>query len=166
MKANWSFLNLLQEAELIEAPAPEGTKQYDFIYGVVAEWSTDEPDPSKQLGMGLISVLMNEGHAIEIAARDGCDRLVFTPLPDQKLVPALPDHILSPPKSYGGTSGGGLWRLYTKPTDDGKERLFQSRLLGVAYHETDRTNRWRNKIICHGPRSVYHTLQEKIRSRW
>jgi hypothetical protein len=166
LKANSSFLNLLQESQLSKSAAPAGTKQRDLIYGVVAEWSKDEPDPTKQLDMGLISVLVNEGHVIEIATHDGCDRLKFTPLPDQELIPALPDDMLSPPTSYGGTSGGGLWRLYAEPTADGKERLVQSRLLGVAYHETDRTNRWRNKIICHGPQSVYRTLPERIRSRW
>ena len=116
--------------------------------------------------MGLISLLVNEGHLTALAARDGCDRLEFTPLANQELMPALPDDKLSPPTSYGGTSGGGLWRLYAEPTADGKERLVLSRLLGVAYYETDRTNRWRNKIICHGPRSVYYTLAEAIRSRW
>jgi hypothetical protein len=166
MRANCSFLNLLQEAKLWDSPAPDDTKQYDVIWGVVAEWSIEEADPSKQLDMGLISILMNVGQVTDLSANDGYDRLKFTPLPNQKLAPALPDGMISPPRSYGGTSGGGLWRLYAEPAGDGKERLVQSRLLGVAYYETDQTNRWRNEIICHGPQSVYRMLPERIRDRW
>jgi hypothetical protein len=163
LMANCSFLNFHNEAELLKSPAPDGTKQRDFIFGIVAEWDTDEPDPSKGLDMGLISVQMNEGNVNEIAARDGYDRLEFSPLHDQEFQ-ALPNQNVFPPKSYGGTSGGGLWRLAVETMADGKERLVQSRLLGLPYFEKE-VNGWLT-IICHGPDSIYRRLPETIRSRW
>jgi hypothetical protein len=165
LKANCSFLNLRQEAELSRSPAPENTKQRDFILGVVAELGTVECDPSKALDMGLICILMNEGNVIEIAACDGCDRLEFTPVPCQRFVAPSADQEVSPPVSYGGTSGGGLWRLYAEPTADSKERLIQSRLLGVAYYQTKAANGSRT-IICHGPQSIFSALPERIHGRW
>lgn len=164
LSANCSFLNLVNEAQLSKSSAPEGSKQRDFVFGIVAEWSTGEPGSSKALDIGKISVQMNEGHTLEIAACDGCDRPQFTPLQNQTFLPPLPPERFFPPKSYGGTSGGGLWRRYTEPTSDGNERFVQSRLLGVPYFEKELDGKL--TIICHGPNSIYRTLSEAIRNRW
>jgi hypothetical protein len=164
MKARFSFLNLLREAELLKLSAPDGTSQRDFVFGVVADWTVNEPDPSKGIETGLISILMNEGHTIEIKAHDGWDRLQFTPLPRQDFSPPLPKEKSFPPKTYGGTSGGGLWRRFVEPTTDGKGRFVQSRLLGVPYWEKPLGSP--EVIICHGPDSIYRRLPEEIFNRW
>ena len=152
LKANSSFLNLVQEAELLKSPAPVGAKTYDIIVGAVAEWS--EPDPSKGLDIGIISGPMTVGEAVEIAAHGGCDRLEFTP----RVAPELPAF-----NSYGGTSGGGLWRLHAQLKADGKEHLIQARLFGVAYFEL-LPAKASQKIICNGPNSIYRELAAKIQS--
>jgi hypothetical protein len=162
LKVNSSFLNLLQEADL--ASAPEATKQYDVICGGVFVWTTYEPNPSKLADIGMLSTLMNQGNVIEIAECEGFDRLEFSPLPNQEFVPPLANQQIFPPKSYGGTSGGGLWRMYAETMADGKQRLVRSRLLGVPYFEKKANDLL--TIICHGPQSIYRRLPEKIRSRW
>lgn len=156
LRANSSFLNFLQEATLSNSFPPEGTKLYDFVIGVVAELGAAEPDTSKGLDMGKIVGLMNQGTTTEIAASGGYDRFKFTPSPDPNF---------SPPKSYGGTSGGGLWQVFAESLPGGRERLVQARLLGVAYFKSEPVNDFRI-IICHGPRSIYCGMAEKIRERW
>jgi hypothetical protein len=64
------------------------------------------------------------------------------------------------PKSYGGTSGGGLFRAYTR-----QDEVFGFHLRGVAFYETsgDVAN---NRLICHGPQSIYDTLLNAVKARW
>jgi hypothetical protein len=39
------------------------------------------------------------------------------------------------PDSFGGTSGGGLWRLYVRKRDDGSFEAIHHRLIGIASQE-------------------------------
>jgi hypothetical protein len=39
------------------------------------------------------------------------------------------------PDSFGGTSGGGLWRVYVRKGEDGNFEAVHHRLIGVASHE-------------------------------
>jgi hypothetical protein len=66
------------------------------------------------------------------------------------------------PTNYKGTSGGGLWRLYTKQHDDGSFSLVQRRLVGVAFWETAEERH----LICHGQSSVYGHLFANVRRQW
>jgi hypothetical protein len=61
-------------------------------------------------------------------------------------------------------SGGGLWRLYTAPQDDGTYTLTQACLVGVAFCEKQVNGE--THIVCHGQESVYRVLFEEIRKRW
>jgi hypothetical protein len=165
LKANSSFLNFVEQAEMSNSFPPADAGRCDIIIGAIQQWAADAPDASVGvLDMGLITGLMNEGNVIEIATHDGYDRLEFLPLSNQEVFPPLASQQIFPPKSYGGTSGGGLWRMYAETMADGKERLVRSRLLGVPYF-AKKTNDLLT-IICHGPQSIYLRLLEKVRSRW
>jgi hypothetical protein len=63
------------------------------------------------------------------------------------------------PGSYGGTSGGGLWRFNVDRVDD-TEKL-HALLVGVAHYETPKRN-----IVCAGPASVYRKILDEMRARW
>jgi hypothetical protein len=52
------------------------------------------------------------------------------------------------PSSFGGTSGGGLWRVYVrKRDDDGGYEAVHHRLIGIASSEDRRTP---PRITCQG----------------
>jgi hypothetical protein len=84
-----------------------------------------------------------------IQATDGYDLFYFQPEPDVNF---------HAPKSYAGTSGGGLWRIYPRPRDGGE---ISFSLIGVAFYQT--ANR---QIICHGQASLYVKLFDAIRDKW
>jgi hypothetical protein len=48
------------------------------------------------------------------------------------------------PASFGGTSGGGLWRVYMRKSEDGSLEAFHHRLIGIASSEDRSTTppRW------------------------
>jgi hypothetical protein len=99
-----------------------------------------------------IEAIFNYGSSAPIQfGRLGLDRLEFTPIPDQ-------DYEL--PRSYGGTSGGGLFRAYSTGGD-----VFGLHLRGVAFYKTG-GDVARNRIVCHGPQSIYYALLSAIKSHW
>jgi hypothetical protein len=51
------------------------------------------------------------------------------------------------PKSFGGISGGGLWRVYVRKGEDGKYKAVHRRLIGIASREE---NDAPPQIICQG----------------
>lgn len=63
------------------------------------------------------------------------------------------------PKSFGGTSGGGLWHLLLK-RNDGKVEVSSYFLSGVAYYEALGENR--RAILCHGRKSIYDKMLQVL----
>ena len=57
------------------------------------------------------------------------------------------------PKSYGGFSGGGLWRVQVYFDPKTKERKERYRLAGMAFYEFPGKRKYR-VIRCHGARSI------------
>lgn len=45
------------------------------------------------------------------------------------------ENLLDLPDSFGGTSGGGLWRIYLRRREDGSFEAVHHRLLGIASSE-------------------------------
>ena len=101
-----------------------------------------------------ISGLMNVGNVISTVTLNGFDIVTFQPNPG-------PNFKL--PASYGGTSGGGIWRVLVKKQENGCYSHRQNKLIGVAFWETDLPNR---KIIGHGPESICENLLDEINRRW
>lgn len=115
------------------------------VAGIVDEWAGDEDNEA------VIPALMSVGRiADRVQTADGHDLFHFQPESDENF---------QPPKSYGGTSGGGLWRVYPRPRD-GSEIAY--RLIGVAFYEIPD----RQIIICHGQASLYCKLFDAILGKW
>ncbi len=144
--ASKSFLNLSgHRAEFAAKPCPV-EKGFWVVFGLVHEFSHLEVDESaktitaQSVGRGLFSVI-DETHE-----REGCDFLDIS-------VNTKLDGV---PRSFGGVSGGGLWRIDLQKsrstgaiTWDGK-RHFR----GVAFWQSDEENG--HKVVrCHGPRSIF-----------
>jgi hypothetical protein len=83
---------------------------------------------------------------------EDADRFRFQPL-------ASPGVAL--PKSYQGTSGGGLWHFYLAEDDFS---VVQARLVGVAYFEKPVGDELH--LLGHGQISIYDTLYKAIRKKW
>jgi len=62
------------------------------------------------------------------------------------------------PERFGGTSGGGLWRMYLNQSDDGSYEHVQTRLCGVASFQRDATH-----IVCQGFERIEQALIPAIR---
>ncbi len=68
------------------------------------------------------------------------------------------------PTSFGGVSGGAIWRFYTAVKND-VASMTNYKLVGVPYFETVQTD---GKIIisCHGTQSIYDALVGAIKKEW
>jgi hypothetical protein len=115
--------------------------------GVVGEWSVEEAGPTGRSQRRLVG--LGSFGEIELQRQEGeHDLLTFRPRDQDDF---------STPRSYGGTSGGGLWRLYLDRATETTYTLKRRDLVGVAFFETkDR------RVICHGPGSIYEVLRAKI----
>jgi hypothetical protein len=72
-------------------------------------------------------------------------------------LPDLPDL----PGSFGGTSGGGLWRVYVREQDDGNFEAVHHRLIGIASGENKGSP---PRITCQGMGRV-EAMLEDVRRR-
>jgi hypothetical protein len=119
-------------AELCEEE-PEAQSVVDVVYGVIAE-----------LTKGIVGRAAHKDFSVAF------DLVDFEP------VEAADDPL---PKSFGGLSGGGLWRLFINYDEHDRPVLHRMHLIGVAFFETAQ-----RRIICHGPRSIYEMLRPRLAS--
>jgi hypothetical protein len=85
---------------------------------------------------------------------------------DYQTFEALYDSHYEGPDSYGGYSGGGLWQVLAKPV--GTEVIVSDVILsGVAFYQSPKltkNGRITREIHCHGRRSIFESLVQKVRS--
>jgi len=65
--------------------------------------------------------------------------------------------------SFGGVSGGGLWRVWLRRAGNNETTLVQRRFLGVAYYQIAPTDDAPRKIVAHGSKSIFDHLVPEIR---
>jgi hypothetical protein len=65
------------------------------------------------------------------------------------------------PRSFGGTSGGGLWRVYVRMGGDGKYTTAHRRLIGIASREESSNP---PRIICQGVGRIGAMLDSTLRT--
>jgi hypothetical protein len=147
-----SPIDMAAQRRMAIAKAPQSANGLiDVICGVV-QASTGEPVQSGTTTTTPVEALMCFG-AVREVWKDvvGMDRFRFEPLPQEGFVL---------PKSFGGMSGAGLWRLHIR--DDGGTFSFVARwLTGVAFYETPEQN-----IICAGQQSLLWYMFEGVQKRW
>jgi hypothetical protein len=137
----------------IVAGDPEGTVKLCAMAGVIGKWT--KPATIEAITDGIIETttfeaLLNVGHVFVDDPNE--DRFRFQPVTSEGVIL---------PSTYGGTSGGGLWKFYLTP---GTLSLAQARLIGVAYYEKRVANEIH--LIGHGQISIYETLLNDIRQKW
>jgi hypothetical protein len=137
----------------IVAGDPEGTMKLCAMAGVVAEIT--KPAIVDHVPKGVVvttpfEALLNVGHVF--VDDENADRFRFQPVASEGVIL---------PKSYKGTSGGGLWKFYLAQENFS---LVQARLIGVAYWEKPVGDELH--IIGHGQIGIYETLFNAIRQKW
>jgi hypothetical protein len=104
----------------------------------------------RPVGTTSFDVMINLGNLV--IDDEDADRFRFQPL-------ASPGVVV--PKSYQGTSGGGLWHFYLGEDDFS---VMQARLVGVAYWEKPMGDELH--LLGHGQVSIYQTLYNAIKQKW
>jgi len=123
-----------------------------FVYGTIGE-RTEVENPQKGFNLvygyhGFCGMTFI-GHSFELDSFDYLDVIAeFEDLNDLK--------------SYGGFSGGGLWRVLIH-LDSQNEIIVKDILLsGVMFYEYIRNEE--RFLRSHGPKSIYHNLFEKFKN--
>jgi hypothetical protein len=120
----------------------------DYTAGVIAEWTKTEPlGRNRRITLHAFS---NGGQISSIERHGGFDYMTFSPESEPGLVA---------PKSYEGTSGGGVWRLFLGDNQD-SVILREHRLIGVAFYQLD------GLIVAHGPSTIYRRLRPEVLSKF
>jgi hypothetical protein len=153
LRATNSFHNITDKRTTFADGQP-GTAYVDAILGIVGEWNRHAKPVRLSTRLKNFDLLFCGGLVSAKWQIGEFDLCTFAPSFEEGI---------TPPRSYGGVSGGGLWRIYFEP--DGSNTVRERRLVGVAFYEfpdTDSTLR----INCHGPRSIYDQLIKSVREKW
>jgi hypothetical protein len=146
LEATSVFHNLTRRS--VEAVI-EGVAQrpyVDAIIGVVAEQSTYE-----EVNLIVVAASMWIGNIVEEREVRGFDLLEFQ---------IASDGSVKPPSSYGGVSGGGLWRLGLTDNFAASRSVTP---VGVLFHQSEPAADGERLLSCQGPHSVYVRLVEEVR---
>jgi hypothetical protein len=156
LRASKSFYNLTLDPKNRMKEALDNTGFMAFV-GYVAEQITDAPPES-----GFPAVRRIQGYAFltgpeKYHAQNGFD-----------YVDVGCNRVLCPtmPKSFGGVSGGGLWRfdvLRDVHEKAGQERLGKSYLAGVVFLQIA-IDTYTPKVRGHGARSIYEVCLPAIKA--
>jgi hypothetical protein len=134
----------VQESADLEGLAATCIERKAPVFGLVGEYS-GEP----VIGRGLVTTpmkgILTPGHVVR--REQGAMTLECM----EYNVPDLPT-------SFGGTSGGGLWRTYLNDSSDGSYGHVETRLCGVATFQSDATH-----IVCQGIERIEQFLMPAIR---
>ena len=123
--AKSSFLNIERNRERIEGGQSTEDKVVDIMFGLVEEYSET---PVKQDGQ-IISPMRAVIYRGSMESEEG-GLIRFQTADDN------PEVL---PKSFGGLSGSGLWRVHLAE-QDGKVSISEVRLWGIASYQVDKEN--------------------------
>jgi hypothetical protein len=120
--------------------------QVHSIFGLVEEFTGATTRQGNRATTNLTAVL-TAGTLLEI------DALNFT-------LECFKEN-LDLPQSFGGTSGGGLWRVYVRKHEDENFAAVHHRLIGIASREEKSAP---PRIICQGPGRI-EAMLKSVRKR-
>lgn len=155
LKAKASFFNLSKRRAEILAHQRPSEIESDVLVGLIHELTEELPRDSKTVKQTQFSILFGPSRLVSLKYIDPHALLYYQP---------SRDFGFKLPQSFEGMSGGGVWRFYIAKKENEVEAI-DRRLIGVAFHQLPlRDGKW--EIVCHGQRSVYGALIDKIIERW
>ncbi len=158
LKARMSFYNLSKrKVPMLERPQSV-ENGFWVLSGIVGERTSDAPPERGFSKVKVFRGIHGAGKVVNGYDRDSFDYLVFE---------ALYNEFYEGPESYGGVSGGGLWQVLVRPDGSALE-IAECLLSGVAFHQSAQNETPAGEVIreitCHGRRSLYQCLIEKVRA--
>lgn len=144
LNATCVFLNWETNMNKFAAGEPKYDRHVDAVFGLVHEFS-GEPRRSGGLVTTPMRGVLTPGHVV--ARENGAMTLECM----DYNIPQLPE-------SFGGTSGGGLWRIYLADEPDGSYRCLEIKLAGIASFQRDATH-----IMCQSMERIERCLTPAIR---
>lgn len=143
------FFNMDLRRDDVIAGRYETKPHLSCIVGAIAEWTMESLGPSTRTkNIGAYNLLGKVGMP---RMHGGLDLVDFEPVYTERD---------EPPSSFGGVSGGGLWRVMGV-LENGSFDPVEKVLLGVVFYQSAVVEGKRT-LICHGPRSLYHELYEAV----
>lgn len=155
LRAKKSFYNLsLRRTQMMECPLPP-TYGFWGLVGMSAEWTIDGPTALGSRRTKIFKGGLGSGRVRSENEGGGFDYFIFE---------ALRNELYEGPQSFGGFSGGGVWQLIIRAQGSGFD-IVDSLLRGVAYFQLDTTSELGpiTEITCHGTRSLYSALIDRVR---
>jgi hypothetical protein len=131
--------------------ARRGNAPYDAVLGAVHEWLATSEDGQANPSLETRGYTPLGKLSRELRCDGGFDKWVFSLNKGQRS---------SLPRDFGGTSGGGVWRLRIERDNDDNPGL-EPELIGVATTQTRH-----DRIIVHGPKSIFDVLVPALRQWW
>ncbi len=130
---------------------PESICDLWFVYGTIGERTTEEiPEKGFDTVIGYHGFcgMTNAEKSYSVGSYD--------------FIESRADYgELDTPESFGGMSGGGLWRVPLFTADPGKIKAKDYLLAGVIFYQTELNDNVRF-IRSHGPRSIYEMVLNKV----
>jgi hypothetical protein len=146
IEAQGVFLNIEKNRAKMESGAPAEGKHVDAMLGLVAEFSQQPFVEGKE----FISPMRGVLHTGHICAQEN----------GLLTVEAMDYNLNELPRSFGGMSGGGLWRIYFVE-DEKESKIIATMLCGIASWQIDD-----RKIACQGwdriDQALIPTVREKL----
>ncbi len=155
LRATNTFLNMVNRRRAVRRSKQPPPPYFDAVCGVVDEWTNNLLPRLPSTRLKGFQLLFGGGKVIAKYEVKGFDLCTFEVSFEEGL---------TPPSSYEGLSGGGLWRVYFEADRNGQNIVREKRLLGIAFYQY--TSDGKQFIICHGPRSVYERLIKKVVEKW
>ncbi len=144
LNATAAFLNWDLNTRKFTDGEPQYDRHVDAIFGLVHERSGE---PVR--GAGLVTTpmqgILTPGHVLT------WENGIMT-------LECMDYNIPELPQSFGGNSGGGLWRVYLADEPDGSYRSLDIRLVGIASFQRDATH-----IMCQAFQRIEQCLVPAIR---
>lgn len=158
LQAKKSFYNMSKrQARMLETPEPIEHGLW-VLSGFAGERTSD--GVAEQ---GFSKVKVFNGLHLEGKLKRECNEGTF----DYLFFEALYNELYEGPDSYGGFSGGALWQLIVKP-DGSTFQVTDTLLSGVAFFQSEKKDDGYGQITrdikCHGRRSLYKALIDKVRA--
>jgi hypothetical protein len=141
------FLNWGRNMDKFMGGEPNHGAHVDAAFGLVHEFS-GEP----VAGDGLVTTPMQGVVTPGNIVRRGKGQMTLQ---------CMDYNVAALPSSFGGTSGGGVWRMYANVASNGSYEEVQTRLCGVASFQPDATH-----IICQSFERINQALIPEIRKHF
>lgn len=150
------FYNIVSRKDFILQSYPPTKIYFDCISGAIHEFTKDLPSGGLPVNIKLFNTIFLPGLTSNMRTVDGFDLIDFEVNYSES--PGLPS-------SFGGMSGGALWRVFCTKDAGSNISFVDAWLYGITFYQSSVSEKKRF-IAIHGPNSVYKKLLDKIQNKF